>query len=185
MGSGHVAVLRVLVMLEILDWGESVLEDAETQRQSTLRVPLSEIARKRILVGELIRILASSEDLQELLEQELEDLREQRQQLRTESVRSPRSPTDTYFQGITTSYAHPLLDRNVPATNARHTTRPDLAWMQSTLAPSVLSHSRRRAHSFPLALGLLARSVIMGAINPSRLRTRARSLGDSLGTQQV
>ncbi|KAL5524635.1 hypothetical protein ACEPAF_9775 [Sanghuangporus sanghuang] len=169
------AVLRVLVMLEVLDWGESVLEEAESK---TPNRTLSESVRKRILQGELIRILVSSEDLKEELEQELEDLRDRRERRKRNCL--SLSPIETPGLRATTTYAHPLLDRGISATGARHSARPDLSWMQTTLAPSVLTHSRQRAHSFPLALGLLARSVIMGTITPSRLRTRARSLGDEL-----
>ena len=169
------AVLRVLVMLEVLDWGEGVVEDTESKAPNRA---LPESVRKRVLQGELIRILVSSEDLREELEQELDELRDRREQRRRSCL--SLSPIETPGLRATTTYAHPLLDRGVAATGSRHSARPDLSWIETTLAPSVLAQSRQRAHSFPLALGLLARSVIMGTITPSRLRTRARSLEDEL-----
>lgn len=172
------SVLHVLVMLEVLDWGAEVLLDNEVQARTMSR-SLSESTRKRVLQGELIRIIVSSEDLRDMLEQELRDLRVYQEQLNSRLSYSPPEVVD-----VATSYAHPLLDHSVPPTDARHSTRPDLDWMQTALAPSVLTRSRQRAHSFPFALGLLARCLIKGTITPSRIRTRARSLDDSLSSDR-
>lgn len=171
------AVLRVLVMLEILDRGAEGLDEAEAQSKNAL----SETVRKRMLQDEFIRILVSSEDLLDTLERELEDVRTDCEELQA-SGHSPLSPSEVsvIHDPARASYAHPLLDRDVLPTDARHSARPDLTWMQSTVAPSVLARSRQRAHSFPLALGSLARSVIMGTITPSRMRTRAKTLDDSM-----
>ncbi|KAH8114485.1 hypothetical protein DFH11DRAFT_222346 [Phellopilus nigrolimitatus] len=170
-------VLNVLVMLEILDWTAEALNDASMRAGRRGRNPMSEAARKRIVQGELIRISVSSEDLRDILEQELADLSTYREQL-SRSDDGTLSTSDSWDsdEDAISTYAHPLLDRSIPSTEARPLRDFDPFLTYRTLVPSVLHHSRQRAHSFPLALGLLARCVIKGTITRSSLPKRARSL---------
>ncbi|KAI5119051.1 hypothetical protein M0805_005917 [Coniferiporia weirii] len=175
------AVLHVLVMLEILDWVAEVLVNADAKANRGGKKTLPEAARKRIVQSELIRISVSSEDLRDVLEQEVRDLRAYRERLKASKNAALLSPPISLSAGdVTGTYAHPLFDRSIPATDARPPSGPGPSWMHRVLMPSVLRRSRQRAHSFPIALGLLTRCVIKGTITPSRLRTRAKSLDDPL-----
>lgn len=182
------ALLHVLVMLEVLDWAADALHDARPP-------PATTMAKRRIVHGEFLRIAASAEDLQEMLEEELEVVRAHRAQLleevegfggmSTAGILSPPLELDTP-RG---AYGHSMLDRRVPPLSRPQSIAiPGFAWTNSGAnLPSLMGISRQRSHSYPLSLGLLARSVIKGTITPANRRQRANSLdstqsGDALRT---
>ena len=177
-GSQRNATLCVLSMLEILDWETEVI----TQMQLSRTGKLPEDARRRILEGELLRISVSAEDMRSLLEEELRELAIQGDQ--TQSSTSPSSvfsPQSSIIEeSPTETYAHPLLSQTIPSQVSQVISASETSWTNRVLIPEVRSHSRQRANSFPLALGLLARCVVKGTLTPSRLRTRARSMDDNV-----
>ncbi|PAV17160.1 hypothetical protein PNOK_0722400 [Pyrrhoderma noxium] len=74
----------------------------------------------------------------------------------------------------------PGLELLTAPQRVRRPQRPDLTWAARVLTPAIYTRSHQRAHSFPYALGLLARCVISGTMKPRpRLRGRARSLDDT------
>lgn len=170
--------LCILSMLEILDWETEVI----LQLQLTRLGRLSEDVRRRVLEGELLRIAISAEDLRISLEEELRELAIQKEQvLLSGSPSSTTSPNSSILDDSPSgTYAHPLLDHSVSTDVSQATKASELTWTNRVLIPEVRHHSRQRANSFPLALGLLARCVVKGTLTPSRLRTRARSLDDNI-----
>ena len=74
----------------------------------------------------------------------------------------------------------PGLELLTAPQRVRRPQRPDLTWAARVLTPAIHTRSHQRAHSFPYALGLLARCVISGTMKPRpRLRGRVRSLDDT------
>lgn len=98
------------------------------------------------------------------------------------SENTPRDPDSCYSSSITQKASGiPGLELLTSPHRVRRPHRPDLAWAERVLTPAIHTRTRQRAHSFPYALGLLARCVISGTMKPRpRLRGRARSLDDTL-----
>ena len=101
-----------------------------------------------------------------------------------ESTTNTTSFTDKSDTGSSTvrtpSAGIPGLELLTAPQRVRRPQRPDLTWAARVLTPAIHTRSHQRAHSFPYALGLLARCVISGTMKPRpRLRGRVRSLDDT------
>lgn len=163
------------VILEILDCVSEVLKNTLIRIGKSR---LSEVASKRLLQAELLKIAVSSEDLRETIDSELEELRTQiRQPNSLETLSSlviPRCVTEaekcsSVSQGI-------LLDDPVLAAESVYDDH--MSWMNTSLVTPIHKHVRQRSYSYPFALGILARCVIQGTPYPHRLRNRSKSLND-------
>lgn len=180
------ALLNVLVMLEVLDWAADALHDARPP-------PATPAARRHFVHGEFLRIAANAEDLCEMLEEELETVREQYASIVAAAAASEGSQSQSGGFGATATgllsppieldsprgaFGHPLLDKGVPPLGTpRAIAIPGLAGRNSgAVLPSLMGASRQRSHSYPLSLGLLARSVIKGVNIPARRHKRVNSV---------
>ena len=182
-------------------------QHAELPSPSTTRSP-SESTEMRVIRGELTRIRVSAEDMKELLEEELEQIRSAplSSAVLSPALNLPHTPFEQVFAkpgfrrtlsndvvegskrtpisagvdaddddaksvtsiSTTSSYAHPLLDKSIPAAPAaRHAPRPDLIFEHQTLVAALRSRARRRTSTFPLALGLLVQCIVRGTL-PAR-----------------
>lgn len=83
----------------------------------------------------------------------------------------------------TSSYAHPILDKSLPASSSRHAPRPDLVYEHQTLISALRVRAHSRTSTFPLALGLLAQCIVRGTlpVRPGKEKGLERKRTSSVG----
>lgn len=153
-GSKLSPLVQTTAFLEVSDWCQDAI--ARRQDQHT-----SEKQRVRVVQSELLRIRVSSEDMRELLTQELEDL--------VAEMSEANDETDVSIMQL-----HQQLD--AAQVNASATAR---ARTSIGLATKTSASKKERPKSTPIGLGLLARGIMRGSmspVRPLRPRTSSRSL---------